>query len=113
MRTVLVLLAAALALTAADPITGKWDFVLDTPGGERRATPTFQLDGEKVTGKWENSDVQGTFVDGKLNLAFPFTSSEGGFSAALKIEGKLDGDTIAGKWEFAEYGGTFKATRAK
>ena len=109
MKFALLLLAAVLA----DPITGKWDFALDTPGGERRASPTFQLDGEKVTGKWEDADVKGTFVDGKLNLAFDYTSAEVGVTAPLKIEGAVEGDAISGKWEFGEYNGTFKATRAK
>jgi len=104
---------AAGCLLLGDPITGKWDFVMDTPGGERRTSPTFQLDGEKVTGKWDGADVKGTFIDGKLSLAFPYNSTEGGFSATVKIEGKLVGETLEGTWEFGEYGGTFKATKAK
>ncbi len=45
--------------------------------GERNFDATFQQDGEKVTGKWMDADVQGTFADGKLNLEFPFNSEVG------------------------------------
>jgi len=105
-----LLACAALAQNAAD-LTGTWVFVLDTEGGERRAEPTFQVDGTKVTGKWDSSDVKGTFENGKLELAFPMTSAEGGFSATLHITGKMDGGVLAGRWDFGEHSGTYKATR--
>ena len=97
---------------AAD-ISGKWNFQLETDGGPREASPTFHLDGTKVSGKWETADVKGTFVDGKLDLAFPLTSEEAGMTGTLKIVGQMQGDEISGKWEFEGYSGTFKARRAQ
>ena len=114
LKFALCLTLLALAWSApADPITGKWDFSLDTPGGERRITANFELKDEKVTGKWGPADVEGTFKDGKLSLAFPFTSEEVGVTATMKIEGKLDGEAITGTWAYSEYDGTFKATPIK
>jgi hypothetical protein len=112
----LTLLCGALLLPlhagAATDITGKWQFVLNTEGGDRTAAASFQLDGQKVTGKWgdANADVAGTFADGKLDLAFPYTSDEVG-PGTMKITGQFDGDALTGKWEFQDYSGTFKATR--
>jgi hypothetical protein len=97
---------------AAD-ISGKWHFVFNTEGGEREESPTFQQEGDRVTGKWGKADVQGTFKDGQLDLSFPFTSEEAGTSGTLKVKGNLDGDTLKGTWEFDTYSGTFTATRVK
>jgi hypothetical protein len=116
-----VLAAAAMAcLALLSPVTaapkldvsGKWHFVLQTEGGEREREATFQQDGQKVTGKWADADVQGTFDDGKLDLEFPMTSEEAG-KGTLKIKGQLATDSLTGTWEFQEYSGTFKATRAQ
>lgn len=114
-RTVLllltVLLALALCLSADTGVAGKWAFTLDTEGGARMADADFQVDGDKVTGKWGESTVKGTFADGKLDLAFPMESPEAGFSATMKITGKLDGADLVGTWEFGQYSGSYRAKR--
>lgn len=97
-------LLAALAV-GADGLSGKWNMKMDTPGGERTATPTFVLDGETVTGKWDSSDVKGTLKEGKLELEFPLTSSEAGLQSTFKVSAKLDGGTLKGTWSWATYGG--------
>jgi hypothetical protein len=112
-----VALALAILLPAparaASDIVGKWHFVLDTPAGTREAAVTLERDGEKVTGTWGPAPiVKGTFIDGKLELAFPIETQEAG-PGTLKITGTLDGDALAGKWAFNEYEGEFKATREK
>ena len=106
--------ALLLPLTAASKldVSGKWHFVLQTEGGEREREATFQQDGQKVTGKWDDADVQGTFGDGKLDLEFPINTEEAG-KGTLKIKGQLAADALTGTWEFQEYSGTFKATRAQ
>jgi hypothetical protein len=115
----LVFVAACLAfglqtMIGADPdIAGKWHFVLDTPGGDREVDAEFMVDGGKVTGKWGTTDVAGTYSDGKLTLAFPFTSEEAGDTATMKVTGKLDSGSLTGDWEFSSYAGTFKASRPK
>ena len=109
-------------------ISGKWHFVLDTPGGDREMghvtctvrtsgdremDAVFQLNGDKVTGKWGTADVSGTFSDGKLTLSFPYTSDESGERDTLKITGDLRDDKLIGDWQFGGYNGTYKATPMK
>lgn len=93
-------------------VAGKWHFVLSTEGGDREFDPIFKQDGDKITGKWGEGDVKGTFADGKLNLEFPVTSDEAG-PGTLKIKGQLADETLTGDWGFNEYSGSFKATRTK
>jgi hypothetical protein len=109
--SVCAVLMNAPRASAGDPdVTGKWHFVLDTPGGDRESDAEFLVDGGKVTGKYGKADVAGTFKEGKIDLAFTIDTEEAG-SGTLKIVGAIDGDAITGNWEFTEYNGTFKATR--
>ena len=121
MRKYLVIAVAMVCLMMGRAVTqaqdtginGKWHFVLETPGGDREVDADFTVDADgNVTGKWGNSDVAGTYKEGKLALDFQFTSEEVGATASMKIDGKLD-DTaaLAGDWAFSEYNGTYKATR--
>ena len=120
MKTLLLVLAlfvcailwmpASRAQTAAANVSGKWHFVLDTEGGDRIVEPTFQQDGENVTGKWDKNDVKGTFIDGKLNLDFHLDSDEAG-PGTMKIVAVLANDALTGDWSFEQYSGKFKATR--
>jgi hypothetical protein len=91
-------------------ISGKWHFVLETEGGEREINADFQQQADKVTGTWDKAKVQGTFVDGKLNLEFPIDSEEAG-PGTLTLKGQLEGDALTGTWAFQTYDGKFKATR--
>ena len=112
----LMLPAAALAslillvatLSAAGDISGNWHFVLQTPGGEREADASFQVDGGQVTGKFADTEVKGSFKDGALDLAFPFNSAEAG-GGTMNIKGALASGELSGTWEFAGYSGTFAA----
>jgi hypothetical protein len=121
LKKFLVIAAAMVCLVMGLPIaqaqdlgiSGKWHFVLATPGGDREVDADFTVDTDgNVTGKWGNSDVAGTYKDGKLALDFQFTSEEVGATAAMKIDGKLDETAaLGGDWAFSEYNGTYKATR--
>jgi hypothetical protein len=109
-----VLLFAFSTASASDPITGKWNFVLDTEGGSREFVADFKLDGEQVTGKFgPKADVKGTFKDQKIDLAFPVESEELSITDTLKITGKLENDALAGDWSFSQYSGTYKASKVK
>jgi hypothetical protein len=103
-------LLSPVSATPKTDISGKWHFVLQTEGGDREKEATFQQAGNKVTGKWDDADVQGTFDDGKLDLEFPVVTDEVG-KGTLKIKGQAAEDSLTGTWEFQSYSGTFKATR--
>gem|GEM_PF-1004912 len=100
----------ALQAVAGPDVSGKWHFVLQTEGGERVLEPTFRQDGEKVTGKWQDNDIKGTFTGGKLVVEFRVSSEEAG-PGVMKLKGELAGDALEGEWSFQEYQGTFRATR--
>ncbi|MBV9302965.1 MAG: hypothetical protein JOY62_16050 [Acidobacteriaceae bacterium] len=117
-KCLILAVIASLALQARHTansktdISGKWHFVLQTEGGERDRDANFQQDGKKVSGKWADADVQGTFDNGKLDLEFPIKSEEAG-EGTLKLKGELTEDSLNGTWEFQVYSGTFKATRVQ
>ena len=71
---VLSVATIALIAQAAGNVSGKWHCVLQTEDGERVIEPICRQDGEKVTGKWRDGDVKGTFSNGKLNVEIPVTS---------------------------------------
>lgn len=105
----------AQAAAPAGGINGKWHFALDTPGGERDVEAEFTADADgKVTGTWGKDNVAGTFKDGKLDLAFQFTSEEAGETSQMKVMGILDDKgTITGNRQFSSYDGTFTAFHPK
>jgi hypothetical protein len=105
-------LALALPLNAAADVTGSWQFVMNTQGGDRTARATLKVDGKAVSGTWETTKVQGTFADDVLELSFPLESPEAG-AGTLGIKAKLANDELIGDWTFQSYGGTLKATRVK
>ena len=109
----LLLVTFVAAAAAAFNPTGTWAFVMETPGGERNATVVMKLDGEKVTGTWDDHPLEGTFKGDVLNLSFPFMSGENGQKATLTVAAKLEADVLTGTWAFGEYGGNFKGTRKK
>jgi hypothetical protein len=108
-----LLLSQPISTLAAPDVSGKWHFVLDTPGGDREVEAVFQGDGDRITGKWGKEDVSGTFTAGKLDLSFPITAEETGEKGTLKITGKLLHDQLVGDWQFSDYNGTYKASREK
>jgi len=106
------LATVAVSAQTGASVTGKWHCVMQTQDGERIIEPTFQQDGEKVTGKWRDGDVKGTFSSGKLDVEVAVNSEEAG-PGILKLKGELSGDALAGEWSFQEYKGTFRATRIR
>lgn len=71
------------------------------------------LSGEQVSGKWDGTDVKGTFKEGKLDLRFPFSSPEAAVSADFIIKGTMKDGELTGEWRFSEWSGTFTATRVR
>jgi hypothetical protein len=110
-----LLTAKAQDKAAANGISGKWHFVLDTPGGDRDVDAQFTVDAEgKVAGTFGQTSAAGTYKDGQINLDFEMTAEETGETAHMKLIGKLDdAPSITGTWQFSSYDGTFKALRPK
>jgi hypothetical protein len=106
-----ITLFAPSQMNAQSKLDGRWQFVLDTPGGERDVDVLLKVEGDQVTGKWDKEDVKGTYDGGDLQLSFEITPEETGEKGTLVIKGKHDGDNITGTWGFGEYNGEFKATR--
>jgi hypothetical protein len=109
---VAVMLSLSTAARGAADVSGTWNFVMNTDGGERQSRATFKVDGKTVTGTWgEKTEVKGTFADDALDLSFPIESPEAG-PGTLTIKARLANDELSGSWSFQQYGGTLKATRA-
>ena len=102
-----------LPTAQAFELAGQWEFAFNTQDGVRRTPVTLQLSGEQVTGKFDKSDIKGTFSGGKLDLKFPHYTAEGGFEAELNLQGAVVGEGLKGDWKFGEHGGTWKASKAK
>lgn len=110
---VLAVMVWMLPTARAFDLAGRWNFVFDTEGGVRRTPVTLQLQEDQVSGKFEQSDVKGTFSGGKLDLKFPHYSAEGGFEAELSLQGTVEGEGMKGNWTFGEHGGTWTAQKAE
>jgi hypothetical protein len=110
-RASLIAIMAVAALGAAADISGKWHFVLATPGGDREASASLSVAGDQVSGKFDTAEIKGSYKDGVLELSFPYYSAEVGTTAPLVFKGKLEDGKLTGAWTFAEYAGTFVATR--
>jgi len=118
-RTLLRILLCGLAglllaqASARNGIAGKWDFVFLTPVGERKGVLDMTVEGTQVTGKMGETVLKGSYQDGKLELKGNIYSSEGGYSAELKLNGKVENDQIAGTAVWDTYEMTFSAKRAE
>jgi hypothetical protein len=87
---------AAPATTMATGVSGKWDVMLRTPGGDFPATATLSVDGSKVSGTFGSQmgevPVTGT-VDGKsLKLSMTAQTPNGALDVTLTAD--LDGDSL-------------------
>ena len=113
MKHLLLILAAAAGLLGAD-LNGRWNFVWQTPGGERRSTLAFTQNAEKVEARFPEAKepVTGTFTDGKLSLAGRVYSSEAGDAATFQLNGTLSDGELKGTGIWGEHQLTFTARKA-
>jgi len=109
---VTVALLAASPLAHASEIDGKWDVVYQTEGGTRTSDLTLTIDGEAVRALMGETELEGTYKDGKLELTGEHHSSEAGYTATVKLEGRLEDGKLKGNWQWSEYASTFEATRS-
>jgi acetamidase/formamidase len=88
-------LAGAIALTricmAAD-ISGNWIATIATQGEPQYARVSLKADGQKLSGMWGTSIIDGTLTDGKLDIKL--TDAQG--NAVGGLTGTLSGETITG-----------------
>jgi hypothetical protein len=107
------LTAARMLAAAASEIAGKWELVFQTPVGERKSPLEITAEGTQVTGKMGEVVLKGAYQDGKLELKGNVYSSEGGYTAELRIIGKVEKDEISGTATWDTYQMTFSAKRAE
>lgn len=114
MKTLVAFLLCGVFAVAAD-LAGKWNVVWDTPGGERRSTLTFRVDGDKVEADMQGArkPIAGTVRDGKVELQGAVYSQEAGGQGPFKLSGRLDGSHLKGSASWSEHSMTFTATRAE
>jgi acetamidase/formamidase len=88
-------LAGAIALTricmAAD-VSGNWIATISTQGEPQYARVSLKADGEKLSGTWGTSEIDGTLTDGRLDVKL--TDAQG--NAVGSLTGTLSGATITG-----------------
>ncbi len=88
-------LAGAIALTrvclAAD-VSGNWIATIATQAEPQYTRVSLKEDGEKLSGMWGTSTIDGTLANGKLDIKL--TDAQGAPAGALT--GTLSGDTFTG-----------------
>ena len=113
MKYIFLIAIAAAGLLGAD-LSGKWNFVWQTPGGERRSTLAFTQNDDKVEARFPDGKepVTGTFKDGKLSLKGRVYSSEANDSADFYLDGSLLDQELKGTGGWGEHQMTFTARKA-
>lgn len=105
------------ATTTAAGLAGKWDVMLQTPGGEFPATATFTDTGGKISGTFGSQmgevPIAGTLEGKALKVTMTAQTPQGDMQVVLT--GDLDGDSIVnGKADVSGMGQmTWSAKRAK
>lgn len=115
LKQLVLMIAVATRLLGAD-LNGKWNFIWQTPGGERRSTLTFKQNAENVEARFPDAKepITGTFKDGKLSLSGRVFSSEAGEAADFHMTGTLsDGGELKGSGGWGEHQLTFTARKAE
>lgn len=107
-------LFCAVAMLGAD-ITGKWNFVWQTEGGERQTVLTIKQNADWVEAFFADAKepITGTLKDGKLALSGKVFSSEAGTSAEFRLDGVLSGSDLKGTGSWGEHEVVFTARKAE
>ena len=102
-------LCATVCLAADEPkVTGKWQFAMETPHGNRAGVLTVQQDGAKLSGNCElqkhgTATVTGSIQATKLSMKMEL------HGISFSLVGTVEGDNMSGTTDPA--GATWKATR--
>ncbi len=115
LSSVLVMICFITVL-AADP-TGKWTTTISTQIGEMPYTYTFQVEGEKLTGKAKSQFGDIEIVGGKFKndeVTFVENVEFNGSAIRIDYKGKITGDEINFTRQVGEFATEeFVAKRAK
>jgi hypothetical protein len=81
---------------AADPISGEWEGAVEMPDSPMPFNLKLKLDGEKVTGEVGSNQgsvaiSSGSFIDGKLTVAFTYVDGNGVVLTGAVADGQLAG----------------------
>jgi hypothetical protein len=111
MKTLLLLLAGALAAYSAD-IAGNWKATAEGPNGTMERTFVFKVDGAKLTGETTSSFVgRSVILDGKVdgdNFTFTIVANIQGNEMKISYKGKVSGDAISLTSSFGDSGQTIE-----
>lgn len=108
----LAALFLSIAAFGAD-VAGKWDFIWNTPGGERRSTLTFTVQSGTVQVMFPDAKepIKGTIEGSRVKLAGKLYSPEAGAEGRFELEGTIDGAKMKGTSSWEEHSMSFTATR--
>jgi hypothetical protein len=114
-RSLFILTLFATALVAAGELSGRWNFVWSTPGGERHSTLTFQVEGKEVRVQFPDSKtpVTGTLSGDEFSVSGKLYSAEAGVEGDFRMSGKVAEGRLTGTASWQEHTMTFTAQRAE
>ncbi len=108
----LVLMGLAVQTLSAADLSGKWIFSFHTPDGVVDGTLELAQVGDKLSAKFDESQLEGAATDQEFTLKGDYFAPTAGYSSALAIKGKSDGESLAGEATWDVYDLTFTAKRA-
>jgi hypothetical protein len=81
---------------AADPVSGEWEGAVAMPEGAMPFSMKLKVEKDKVTGEIGGPQgatpiTEGSFVDGKLTIAFTYVDGNGVVMSGAAAEGQLTG----------------------
>jgi hypothetical protein len=107
--------APSAAAASGAGVSGKWDVLMDTPGGQMPFTANFVQAGEKVSGTINGPmgevPITGTMTGNALTMDMNVQTPQG--DMAIKFTGDLGPNGLAGKASTMMGDMTWSATRAK
>jgi len=102
--TLVVALGFSSAVTAQGDLNGAWMLSFNTPQGQRDATATFKVDGDKLTGTLEGPggeiSLTGTVKGETFTCTMEVQTQNGPLSIAM--EGSISGDLLKGTFNFGQ-----------
>jgi hypothetical protein len=109
----LVLIGLAVQTLSAADLSGKWIFSFHTPDGIVDGMLELTQDGEKLTAKFDSSNLEGAASDEEFTLKGEYFAQAAGYASTLSIKGKPDGEGLSGAATWDVHDLSFTAKRAE